>query len=93
MKKYKCKNCGKEINTIKTNIFDYDGSDYIEEIPFKQIPKNAIYFDTAINWCDYELSDEERKEGIRCPYCNKYPFDKNIEIQTYEFVRVVCFKK
>ncbi len=93
MKKYKCKKCGNPINEVVINIFDYDGSDYSRSIPFKQVQKNAIYFDTTMNWTGYELTDRERKQDIECPFCKKYPFDDDIEIQTYEMVRVVCFKK
>lgn len=93
MRKFKCKKCGKEINEVIINNFDYDGTDFFTKVPFKQVLHNAIYFDTDINWTGYELTDEERKEGIKCPYCKKYPFDDKEEIQTYEYVRVVCFKK
>lgn len=93
MKKYKCKKCGKEINEVVINAFTYDGDDIIKNVPFKQVLTNAIYFETDINWTGYDLTDEERKEGIECPYCKKYPFDDKEEIQIYEIVRVVCFKK
>lgn len=93
MNKCKCKNCGKEINEVVIYKFDCEGNDYEQKIRFKQVPTNAICFDTDINWCGYDLTDEEQKEDIQCPYCKEYPFDKNIEIQVFDFVRIVCFKK
>ena len=93
MRKFKCKNCSKEINEVIIRQFTYDGADIPVKVPFKQVPSNAIYFETDINWCGYDLTDEERKEDINCPYCGKYPFEEKEEIQTYEIVRVVCFKK
>lgn len=89
----KCKKCGKDIKEIKANVFNYDGSDSCCMFPIKQVPHNAVYFETDTNWTGYELTDEERKETIECPYCKKYPFDDKAVIQTYEIVRVVCFKK
>ena len=93
MKKLKCKNCGAEIKEIRANVFNYDGSDSFYTFPVKQVPHNAVEFETTIDWTGYELTDEERKDTIECPYCRKYPFDKKLEIQTYEILRVVCFKK
>ena len=49
-------------------------------------------FTTNKNWTDYELTDEERKDGIRCPYCGKYPFDMKSEIEIYEPVEVMMWK-
>ena len=89
----KCKKCGEEIKEIRTNIFNRDGSDSYYDFSIKQVPHNAVYFETDTSWTGYELSDEERKESIKCPYCKKYPFDDKVEIQTYEILRVVCFKK
>ncbi len=89
----KCQKCGEQIKEINANVFNCDGSDSYYTFPIKQVPHNAIYFETDINWTGYDLTDEERKETIECPYCHKYPFSDKEEIQTYEIVRVVCFKK
>ena len=40
----------------------------------------------------YELSDEEQKDRICCPYCNRFPFISE-EIQIEEIVRIICFKR
>lgn len=93
MNKLKCKKCGAEIKEIRANVFNYDGSDSFRTFSVKQVPYNAVVFETDINWTGYELTDEERKDTIECPYCHKYPFDDKTEIQTYEILRVVCFKK
>lgn len=89
----KCQRCGEQIKEIKANVFNYDGSDSYHTFPIKQVPHNAVYFETDINWTGYDLTDSERKKTIECPYCYKYPFSDKEEIQTYEIVRVVCFKR
>lgn len=90
MKKYKCCQCGKEIDTILTNFFNDSGSDYEKEIKFKQVPSNAIVFEVGTNWVGY--GGMEDTDQIRCPKCHKFPF-KSEEIQCYEYLRVVCFKR
>ena len=90
MKKYKCCHCGKEIDTIITSVFDNDGSDYDVEIKFKQVPSNAIAFEIGTNWVGY--GGMEDSSQIRCPNCHKFPF-KSEEIQCYEYLRVICFKR
>jgi len=90
MKKYKCCQCGKEIDTIITSFFDKEGSDYDAEIKFKQVPSNAIVFEVGTDWVGY--GGMEDIDQIRCPKCKKFPF-KSEEIQCYEYLRVVCFKR
>ena len=93
MNKLKCQKCNKEIKEVLVNTFRYDESDSDDLIPVKQVPHNAVIFETTVDWTGYELTDEERKETILCPFCHQYPLKADFEIQTYEFVRVVCFKK
>lgn len=88
----KCENCGKEIDSVQLDIFNYDGSDSFYELPISEEDEDAVVIDTTANWCGYGLSDEERAENIRCPYCKKFPFHGN-EVQEYEILRLVCFKK
>ena len=38
-----------------------------------------------------ELTEEEMRERIECPYCKQFPFGSE-EIQVYDVVRIVCFK-
>ena len=54
--------------------------------------KDAVVIDTNSAWAGYELSDEERLETIKCPYCNQFPFE-NKEIQEYEIIRLVMFRR
>ena len=88
----KCNNGGQKIDCIRTNIFNYDGTDSFHEIPIKECPTNAIIFDINSNWCGYGLDEEEQIEHIACPFCNKFPF-KQREVQIEEIVRVVMFKR
>lgn len=87
----KCEKCGREIKSIITNIFTYNGGDWREELELEECPVDAVCFDTDANWCGYELEEEEQREQIKCPCCHQYPFE-NKEIQIHEIVRVVMFK-
>ena len=87
-----CECCGKKIDHINTSVFNYDGTDSDRSIPVVYEPvSGCVSFTTTPNWTDYDLTDEERKEGIRCPYCGKYPFDKDCEIELYEPVEVMMW--
>lgn len=87
-----CKCCGKAIDHINTSYFNLDGTDSEVSHQIQYKPRSGcVSFTTDRNWTDYELTDEERKEGIRCPYCGKYPFDKNCEIDLYEPVEVLMW--
>ena len=88
----KCEKCGKEIDSLLVNVFNYDGSDSDEEFPITECENNAAYIDIDANWTGYELSEEEMRETILCPHCEQFPF-KNTEIHVYDIVRVVCFKE
>ena len=100
MDAFKCKNCGKPIDHIVMSVFNYDGTDCnqkfplidLKEIPLHSCPVDAVYMEATANWTDYELTEEEQIEGIRCPYCGKFPFARK-EVQVYDIVRVVCFTK
>ena len=87
---YKCCQCNKEITTIITRVFDRDGSDYEKEVNFKQVPHNAIVFEIGTDWVGY--GGMEDTDQIMCPNCRKFPF-KSDEIQCYEYLKVVCFRK
>ncbi|MCI9092633.1 MAG: hypothetical protein HFF36_02445 [Coprobacillus sp.] len=88
----KCEKCGKEISFLNVNHFNHDGSDSYLSITFEEVPDNAVLIETNKNWTGYDLSEEEMIETIQCPLCGKFPF-KNEEIQLYELVKVVMFKK
>ena len=87
----KCKCCGAEIDSVKTGMFNLDGSDNDYEVPLIECEENAVYFETNRTWTGYELSEEEQRERISCPKCGKYPFIQ--EVQVHEIVRVVMFKE
>lgn len=87
----KCENCGKEIEYINLDFFNYDGSDDYCEVPFyTDGVSDNIIMDVNSDWTGYELSEEEQMETIVCPCCKKFPF-KHKEVQVYNIVRVVCF--
>ena len=84
-----CEKCGKEIDHINTSVFGYDGSDSVYSIPITYIKENeCVSFSINKNWTGYDLSDEERKDGICCPYCGKFPFNDSIKTEIYEPVAV-----
>lgn len=87
-----CEHCGKQIDRINTSVFNYDGSDSEHQmlLTFDK-ETGCVVFETTQNWTGYELTDEERKEGIRCPHCGEYPFDKDCEIQFNEPVSVLMW--
>ena len=74
------------------NMFSRDGSNSYVEHPLQECEDSAAFADTTQNWTGYELSDEERLEGILCPHCKQFPF-KSTEIQIYDVVRIVCFRE
>lgn len=87
-----CERCGKPINHIKTSVFQYDGTDSEYQMPITfDEETGCVVFETTQNWTGYELDDEERKEGIRCPNCGEYPFDSNVEIEFHEPVEVLMW--
>ena len=88
----KCEKCGQEINALLVDVFRYDGSDDFDEHPVFECEENAAYIETTQNWTGYEQSEEEMLDTIVCPYCKQFPFQSK-EIQVYDVVRVVCFKK
>ena len=88
----KCEKCGKGITHITTSRFSYDGSDYDDTIGIEEDEHyNAVIMETDRNWTGYELTEEEMRERIECPYCKQFPFGSE-EIQIYDVVRIVCFK-
>ena len=87
-----CEKCGKEINSLLVDIFNRDGTDDFYEHPITEYEENAVTVDVNPNWTGSGLSEEEMMDTIACPYCKAFPFEHK-EVQTYEFVRLVCFKK
>jgi len=87
----KCKCCGKEINYVNVDLFDIHGSDSFERVPLYECDDNAVYIEPGQIWTGNELSEEEQIDTIRCPYCDKFPFNEK-DIQVEDIVRVVMFK-
>lgn len=87
----KCEKCGKEIDAISINVFQYDGSDIDISVPIEECENGAVTFETSPNWCGHELTVSEQVESILCPYCKEFPFEHK-EVQMYDVVRLVCFK-
>lgn len=88
----KCAKCGRKMTSIVTSRFSYDGSDYEDTLGIEEHGDyNAVIMETDKNWTGYELTEEEMREKMHCPYCRQFPFGSN-EIQIYDVVRIVCFK-
>ena len=86
-----CEKCGKKIDHIITSVFNsYDGSDSEYSLPIAYDEDGGcVQFSTTQNWTGYDLTDEEQKDRICCPFCREYPFDANEEIELYEPEEVV----
>ena len=88
----KCAKCGKEIHSVLLNVFYDDGSDeFIEEDIGEIECCDPVYISTYRNWTGYELSEEERRETILCPYCEQFPF-KSDEVNVFDKIEIQCFK-
>ena len=85
-----CEKCGKQINNLLIDTFLYDGSDTDISHDIQE-DETAVWFETTQNWAGYELTEEEQRERIICPYCKQFPF-KHQEVQVIDVVRVICFK-
>lgn len=87
-----CEKCGREIEVVIVSIFNRDGSDCDAKLPLIECEESAAYIYTAQNWTGYEQTEDEMRETIECPHCKQFPF-KNPEIQVYDIVRIVCFRR
>lgn len=88
----KCAKCGKEIHTVLLNMFNFNGSDDFFETDIEETEYcDAVCISTYQSWTGYELSEEEQRETILCPFCEQFPF-KSGEIGVYDKVEIVCFK-
>ena len=88
----RCVKCGKEIHSVLLNVFDYDGSDKLNEEDIGEIECcDAVYISTYRNWTGYDLSEEEKRETILCPHCEQFPF-KSDEVNVFDKIEIQCFK-
>lgn len=87
----KCEKCGHELEEVKVNMFNYDGSDRFYSHYITEAEEDAAVVETTQNWTGYELSEDEMVDTIECPHCGEFPF-KSTEIQVYNVVRLVMFR-
>ena len=88
----KCEKCGSDITYVNMNRFNYEGDDCWVQYSINEEEKtDVVYMDADCNWTGCGLSEEEQMDTILCPCCEQFPFQHK-EVQTYEIVRVVCFK-
>lgn len=88
----KCEKCGCNLPYVQINDFQVDEYDWYWDKSIKQTSANTAIVETTKNWRGYGLSKEEMSNTIRCPKCKQYPFENN-EIQIYDVVRIVMFKR
>ena len=88
----KCEKCGAEIKQLIIRVSDAYGSDCSISVDITECEKNAVVFETDKSWTGYDQDGEDANQDIRCPICGKNPF-QNDEIQIFNIVRVVNFKK
>ena len=87
----RCVRCGKEIAALEIDMFNWDGSDEWVEVAIDDSDREAVVVNVSKAWTGDELSDDEKRDTIRCPNCKRWPF-KSDEIQTFEYVEIVMFK-
>lgn len=85
----KCEQCGKELNSIEVDMFNYDGSDdwYDAEL-FEE--SGIVFLNVLPNWTGDELDEDEQADTIRCPHCNQYPFKCRL-IETCRYVNIQMY--
>lgn len=88
----KCEVCGAAIDSLLISTFNRDGSDGLCQCPIQEYETNAVAVDASAYWTGEDLDESEQMETIHCPRCGHFPF-KHKEVQTYHFVRIVCFKE
>ena len=89
----KCEKCGAEIKSLLVNTFGEYGADYYSACPIHEPDGcDAAEVETSRNWTGYEQDEEDMRGSIACPFCHKYPFEDE-EIQVYDVVKVVMFKR
>ena len=83
---------GEKENEIIISVSDAYGSDCSISVDITECEKNAVVFETDKSWTGYDQDGEDANQDIRCTICGKNPF-QNDEIQIFNIVRVVKFKK
>lgn len=85
----RCAKCGSAIQSITTNFFAHNGSDYDRDVEFND-DECGICFEVPEYWCGNGLSEEEMRDCIKCPRCGKFPLQERSEVASETVVRVVC---
>lgn len=91
MDKFKCENCGENIEYLMINMFNCFGSDEYKKANFS-FDEDVLLIETNSNWTGYELEEGERLETIECPCCNKSPFEKDTHIECDDVVIIGIYK-
>lgn len=87
-----CENCGKEIDYVLINTFDWDGNDRDYIAHLEDLGDGVYGISTTHNWTGDGLDDEDAIDTIVCPKCKKFPF-KCKEIGKQEIVHLTLWSK
>ena len=85
----KCEQCGKELNSIEVDMFNYDGSDDWYDVELFEESGIAL-LNVIPSWTGDELDEDEQTETIRCPHCKQYPFKCKM-IETCRYVSIQMY--
>ena len=83
----KCSKCGKEIDHVLLDEFQYDGTDRDRLAIIEDLGDEVYGVSTDHNWVGDGLDDEDVYDTILCPKCKKFPF-KSREIGRQELVQL-----
>lgn len=89
-----CMACGQRIDSVKVLMFDHDGADhwYMAPIHYDK-PTGGVSIRISRAWTSYDDYSESYMESIRCPLCDKHPFDKEAGCEIYQPVEVIMWTK
>lgn len=87
-----CMACGQRIDSVKVLMFDHEGADhwYMTPIHYDK-PTGSVSIKTSRAWTSFDDYSESYTESIRCPLCDKHPFDKEAGCEIYQPVEVVMW--
>lgn len=88
----RCEKCGAEIKQLIISVSDAYGSDCSISVDITECREKCSCIWNCKSWTGYDQDGEDANQDIRCPICGKNPF-QNDEIQIFNIVRVVKFKK
>lgn len=89
-----CMACGQRIDQVKVLMFDHEGADHWYMAPiYYDKPTGGVSIKTTRAWTSFDDYSESYTESIRCPLCDKHPFDKEAGCEIYQPVEVVMWTK